>query len=157
MNQLQTARIKLTTWYVLIIFLISSVLSGLYYFRTIQILDFQAHRIERQIRNPNFFPPNFPQPNLEFIQEEFESARQQLINQILLINLVILSLSGLASYFLSGATLRPIQEALEEQKRFVADAAHELKTPITALKTSLEVNLMDKKFPLSPVKFLKKI
>lgn len=155
MNQFLFARIKLTAWYVLIIFFISSVLSGLYYFRTIQILDFQAHRIERQIRNPNFFPPNFPAPDLQFLQEEFKSARGQLINQILLINLTILSLSGLASYFLSGATLKPIQAALEEQKRFVADAAHELKTPITALKTSLEVNLMDKKITKSAQKILK--
>ncbi|MBU3935584.1 HAMP domain-containing histidine kinase [Patescibacteria group bacterium] len=154
MNYFISARIKLTAWYVFIIFLISSLLSGLYYFRTIQILDFQAYRIERQIRNPNFFPPNFPAPDLQFLQEEFESARGQLINQILLINLIILSLSALASFFLSGATLKPIQEALEEQKRFVADAAHELKTPITALKTSLEVNIMDKKISSSARKIL---
>jgi len=155
MNYFLSARIKLTAWYVLIIFLISSLLSGLYYFRTIQILNFQVQRIERQINRPNFFPSDFSPPDLAFIEDEFDLARQQLINQIILINLIILSLSGLASYFLSGATLRPIQEALEEQKRFVADAAHELKTPITALKTSLEVNIMDKKISPSTRKILK--
>jgi signal transduction histidine kinase len=41
-------------------------------------------------------------------------------------------------------TLDPIQQTVEEQKRFVADASHELKTPITALQTSLEVNLNNK-------------
>ena len=145
----------MTLWYVLIIFFISSLLSGLYYLRTIQILTFQTHRIERRFDAENFFPPGFPRPDLEFIQTEFALARRQLISQIITINLFILSLSGLASFFLATVTLRPIQEALEEQKRFVADAAHELKTPITALKTSLEVNLMDKKTPKSAQKILK--
>jgi signal transduction histidine kinase len=37
---------------------------------------------------------------------------------------------------------------MEEQKRFVADASHELKTPLTALHTSIEVALRDKKMTL---------
>jgi signal transduction histidine kinase len=41
---------------------------------------------------------------------------------------------------------------LDEQNRFVTDASHELNTPITALKTSLEVNLREKKLNLEQAK-----
>jgi signal transduction histidine kinase len=59
-------------------------------------------------------------------------------------NGVILMLSGAAGYFLAGKTLKPIEEAMEEQERFVSDASHELRTPLTALKTSIEVALREK-------------
>jgi len=35
---------------------------------------------------------------------------------------------------------------LDEQNRFITDASHELNTPLTSLKTSIEVNLRDKNF-----------
>ena len=63
-------------------------------------------------------------------------------------NGVILLFSGVGGYYLAGRTLQPIESALEEQKRFVADASHELKTPLTALQTSIEVALRDKKLNL---------
>jgi signal transduction histidine kinase len=44
-------------------------------------------------------------------------------------------------YWLAGETLEPIEKAMEDQKRFIADASHELRTPLTALKTSMEVAL----------------
>lgn len=37
------------------------------------------------------------------------------------------------SLFLAGMALRPVEEAWEAQKRFVADASHELKTPLTVI------------------------
>jgi signal transduction histidine kinase len=58
----------------------------------------------------------------------------------------------LAGYFLAGRTLRPIKNMLDEQNRFITDASHELNTPLTALKTSLEVNLRDKKLNLDKAK-----
>jgi signal transduction histidine kinase len=57
-------------------------------------------------------------------------------------------LSALSGYFLAGRTLRPIKNMLDEQNRFITDASHELNTPLTALKTSLEVNLRNKQLNL---------
>lgn len=49
------------------------------------------------------------------------------------------------SYLLAGKTLRPIEGVFSAQRRFISDAAHELKTPLTALRTAIEVSLLDKK------------
>jgi two-component system sensor histidine kinase MprB len=46
-------------------------------------------------------------------------------------------LGRLASSF--NAMLAALEEAIETQKRFVADASHELLTPVTSLQTNLEV------------------
>lgn len=43
------------------------------------------------------------------------------------------------SYFLAGRSLRPIKENYELQKTFIADASHELRTPITVIQTNVEV------------------
>jgi len=67
-------------------------------------------------------------------------------------NMWILVLSSGAGYFLAGMTLKPIEEAMEEQKRFISDASHELRTPLTAIKTETEVTLRDKKLDLKSAK-----
>jgi len=83
-----------------------------------------------------------------FIVEDLEAAKKRLLINLLITNEIILGFSALASYFLAGKTLKPIESAMEEQKRFIADASHELRTPLTALKTSMEVALRDKKMSL---------
>lgn len=83
--------------------------------------------------------------NQDFFSEDIENAKKRLLSTIIITNSIILLLSAISSYYLAGQTLKPIKTAYSQQKRFIADASHELKTPITALKTSLEVNLMDKK------------
>ncbi|PZC42669.1 MAG: Signal transduction histidine kinase [Chloroflexi bacterium] len=46
-----------------------------------------------------------------------------------------------AGYWLSGRTLAPIQRNMEAQERFVADASHELRTPIAVVQSSADVLL----------------
>lgn len=45
---------------------------------------------------------------------------------------------------LSKRAIRPIAQNMELQKRFITDAGHELKTPLTSISTSLDVIEMDK-------------
>jgi two-component system, OmpR family, sensor histidine kinase CiaH len=88
--------------------------------------------------------------NFEFEEEsysEVETNSQYIIlnNAISRLKLVliitdigiILIISGLG-YFLAGKTLQPIKKSLEEQKRFVSDSAHELRTPLSIMKTGIE-------------------
>lgn len=41
------------------------------------------------------------------------------------------------SWIVAGKAVQPVRKAMEEQDRFVADASHELRSPLTVLKSSL--------------------
>ena len=66
---------------------------------------------------------------------------------------IILIISGLA-YFLAGKTLQPIKRSLDEQKRFVSDSAHELRTPLSIMKTGIETMAIEKNQTLKDYKDL---
>ena len=46
-------------------------------------------------------------------------------------------------FFLSGRIIRPIAESYEKQKRFITDAGHELKTPLTIIHADADVLAME--------------
>lgn len=48
------------------------------------------------------------------------------------------------SYSLATIALRPIKKSMQVQKQFLADASHELKTPLTNIKTEMEIFLHDR-------------
>ena len=66
----------------------------------------------------------------------------------LLIMTLLISVGSLALVFvlvllLSKRVIRPIAQNMELQKRFITDAGHELKTPLTSISTSLDVIEME--------------
>ena len=66
------------------------------------------------------------------------------------IRFALLGILGLAALFgvaLSYVTLRPARESLHYQKLFISNIAHELRTPLSILKTSTEVALMGEELP----------
>lgn len=70
---------------------------------------------------------------------------KHLILQCILAMVVILILFYIAIRKMSGWIVQPFQEAWEMQKRFVADASHELKTPLTVLLANSEILLEENK------------
>lgn len=50
----------------------------------------------------------------------------------------------LISYFLSAWALKPARDVWEKQKAFVADASHELKTPLTVILSNMSILKSDK-------------
>lgn len=48
-----------------------------------------------------------------------------------------------AAWIVAGPLLARVQEAVERQRRFVANASHELRTPLTVIRTEADVTLAD--------------
>jgi len=145
------ARLKLTLWYISIIMVVSLAFSTTIYTMVNREFNRRFIAIENRLRLYPLYEKQAPSHKPYFLQEIVE-ARHQLIVILLYTNGIILVFTSAASYFLAGKTLRPIEEAMVEQKRFVADASHELRTPLTALITTTEVTLRDKKLKLAEAK-----
>ena len=62
-----------------------------------------------------------------------------LLTGSLLIGFVALAVLFACSYVLSGAVTRPVARAWQQQKQFLSDASHELKTPLTVVLSSAEL------------------
>lgn len=52
---------------------------------------------------------------------------------------VAVALVGLSGWWLTQRSLQPVERSIEKLQQFTADAAHELRNPITAVKTAVEV------------------
>jgi signal transduction histidine kinase len=57
--------------------------------------------------------------------------------------LLVLVLSFFVARFLAGRIVRPVENMWAAQRRFVADASHELKTPLTTIMTNYDVIMMN--------------
>ena len=157
MNIFRSARLKLTAFYFGIIVVLCL-------FLTIGIQGFMNHELDRgdsarqgavnqwfeqyntQLPNSDYFG----QPSDTFFsqtqQRQSDRTRQNLARDFVLLDIGLLVLGALLSYWYAGRTLKPIEEMHEQQKRFTADASHELRTPLASMKLENEIFLRQKSF-----------
>ncbi len=68
-------------------------------------------------------------------------AAEHLFNILLVSDFILLVFAVFISYGLARKTLAPLALSYRQQQRFVADAAHELRTPLAVMKAGSEVLL----------------
>jgi signal transduction histidine kinase len=126
------ARLKLSLFYLGIIVVIVAVLSAAVYAVHSGEVRESAHRRVQALEEHGIRAP---------IEAGLLEEEDGLRRAILLGDAVTVAAAGALSYLLAGRTLRPIRVAMDTQKRFFADAAHDLRTPLAAMRTEAEVAL----------------
>ncbi len=123
------SRVILTSIYVVIVALILLFSGSITRFVFSQRITDRYERFQHATQeHPDRIPP--PPNAIE--------VRQDLVETVLTVNLTLLLLTGILSYWFAGSTLQPIRKAYHKQRRFLSDASHELRTPLAILQTNLE-------------------
>jgi signal transduction histidine kinase len=143
----ESARVKLTLFYLAILLAFSLILT--WGFRALVQIEFrrvnEAQRGAVHDIGLEYFGPSLPQQSdrdFAEVQTSQQHRTQARLNQeTAVLNLAVLVVGGALSYWYAGRTLKPIQDAHERQKRFTADASHELRTPLASMRLENEVFL----------------
>ncbi len=73
------------------------------------------------------------------------TAQQKILTNLIYtfaaVALVMLAVIYATSRYFANRSIAPVREAFEKQKRFIADASHELKTPLAVIQTNADVLL----------------
>ncbi len=131
-NNFKGAVIRLTAFYTLGVFLILIVFNTLVYGLFLEGIEHELHE------DTDIVELYDATKNEKY---ETEEIAEDLLNVLLVSDAVILVLTIVVSYLLARRTLAPLGESYQRQKRFVADAAHELRTPLAVIKAGSEVLL----------------
>jgi signal transduction histidine kinase len=161
MNLFHSARLKLTGFYFAVLVVFCLLLTfGVRTFTSYELSrgdDAQrsaAHRLFQRYSDQYDIDPDTNPGPVPFGDRYFSNAIasqsdvtwRHLNRDFLYINILLLGAGAILSYWYAGRTLRPIEEAHEQQKRFTSDASHELRTPLASMKLENEVFLRQKHF-----------
>lgn len=72
------------------------------------------------------------------IENEKQAAARDLLIMLIVSGVAIEVIVAFVSYYLAEEAIKPVREAYESQKVFIANASHEIKTPLAAISANLE-------------------
>lgn len=84
----------------------------------------------------------FSQPDFRIMEDQMRDDRRASLNSLLISLITVGAVVEMAvvvlSYYLASVAIRPVQKTYEAQKVFIANASHEIKTPLAAISANLE-------------------
>ena len=88
--------------------------------------------------------PNQPGTTIGYVRasqslEERTAAQDELLRILLVGGMLTLILIGLGGFWLTHKAIQPIEASFLQLKQFTADASHELRSPLTAIKASVDI------------------
>lgn len=93
-------------------------------------------------RPPRMERPEIPAEMREAFNEAIENDRAQRLGRLgitlLMVAIATEMLVFVASYYYAEKSIKPVKEAYDKQREFIANASHELKTPIAAARANFE-------------------
>ncbi|MEI7742412.1 MAG: HAMP domain-containing sensor histidine kinase [Chloroflexota bacterium] len=93
--------------------------------------------LTQRFGDPSGPPAGFVQAG--FVLDLHERQSRSIVLAILLVGALGLVAAALITLLVTGRALSPIRETFETQRRFVADASHELRTPAALIRANAEV------------------
>lgn len=136
------AEIKLTILYSgLFLFLFWTFSFGLYVWMNNSFGESYISQVEQRQKDTDAFSNQ----NAKVVTIAGDIAIDQLRNILLALNGGLLLIIPVASWFLAKRTLTPVQKMHEQQKQFVSDASHEMRTPLAIMSGEIEVILKKKR------------
>ena len=92
-----------------------------------------------------YYPPDNYDTTLVFLSTQPENETLGRLRTVLIfIGLTGLVIVFISSLFLADRAIIPIRKSWERQKNFVADASHELRSPLAVIQTNLELVMGNK-------------
>ncbi len=83
---------------------------------------------------------------IAFVDTSFETATLRgLLLTMALLALPALAILFVISLLLAGRAVRPVERSMQQQRQFLSDASHELKTPLTVILSNVE--LLEEELP----------
>lgn len=103
----------------------------------------------KSFQTPTFFEETTPnqysdQELRAFIKNDRDEGSLRLLATLLSVGVIIEILVFALSYYLSEKIVAPVKDSYDKQKVFIANASHELKTPLAVIEANMEALEVDK-------------
>lgn len=139
-----SATLKLTAWYLINLIIICLIFSYIIFQLSTSEISSRLERLQIRVEGSSQ-TITLPGPVTlnEVRVNQTNEARASIFIGLVYMNITVIGIGGVGSFWLARRTLKPIEEAHEAQSRFTSDASHELRTPLAVMKSEIQVALKD--------------